>query len=162
MDLIPNRTNSLTLQADQAGIYRGVCAEFCGLQHAHMEMMVIAQSAADFDEWVAAQQQPAAKPSDQTAMQGQQVFLTQGCVFCHVVRGLDDKRIDRSAFDLGPDLTHLYSRQTIAGASLARNAGNLAGWVVDAQHIKPGSLMPPMDLNAHDLQVLLAYLASLR
>jgi cytochrome c oxidase subunit 2 len=162
MDLIPTRINNLTLQADHAGVYRGECAEFCGLQHAHMGFMVVAQSDADFNNWLSAQQQDAATPTDSSALQGRQVFVSAGCVFCHTVRGLYDKDIDRSGVDLGPDLTHLYSRLTIAGASLTKNRGNLAGWIVDAQHVKPGNLMPNMQLNSQDLQSLLAYLETLQ
>jgi cytochrome c oxidase subunit II len=161
VDLIPTRINHLTLQADQPGVYRGECAEFCGLQHAHMGLMVVAQSMEDYTTWLAAQQQSAATPTDPAAVQGQAVFMSAGCVFCHTVRGLDDKSIDRSSVDLGPDLTHLNSRLTLAGASLTKNEGNLAGWIVDAQHVKPGSLMPNMPLNSQDLQTLLAYLATL-
>ena len=161
MDLIPTRINNLTLQANQTGVYRGQCAEFCGLQHAHMGLMVVVQSQADFNNWLNAQGQPAAAPADPTAVQGQKVFMNAGCVFCHTVKGLDDKEIDRSGVDLGPDLTHLASRMTIAGASLTENRGNLAGWIVDPQHVKPGSLMPEMYLNSQDLQNLLAYLETL-
>ncbi len=161
MDLIPTRINYLTLQADQVGVYRGQCAEFCGLQHAHMGFMVVAQSQADFDNWIKAQHQPAATPTDPMAQQGQQVFLSAGCAFCHTVRGLDDTSIVRTSVRLGPDLTHLASRLTIAGASLQENRGNLAGWVVDPQHVKPGSLMPNMYLNSKELQSLLAYLDTL-
>lgn len=161
MDLIPTRINNITLQADQVGVYRGQCAEFCGLQHAHMGFMVVVQSKDDFNKWLKTQGQPAAAPTDPAAIQGQQVFMNAGCVFCHTVKGLDDKEIDRSSIDLGPDLTHLASRLTIAGASLTENRGNLAGWVVDTQHVKPGSLMPNMYVNSQDLQNLLAYLESL-
>jgi cytochrome c oxidase subunit 2 len=161
MDLIPTRINNLTLQANQTGVYRGQCAEFCGLQHAHMGFMVVVQSKEDFNQWLNAQQQPAAALTDPAALQGQKVFMNAGCVFCHTVQGLNDKEIDRSSIDLGPDLTHLASRLTIAGASLTENRGNLAGWVVDAQHVKPGSLMPEMYINSQDLQNLLAYLETL-
>jgi cytochrome c oxidase subunit 2 len=126
-----------------------------------MGLMVVAQEQADYDSWVKAQQQPAAQPTDSTAQQGQQVFMSVGCVFCHTVRGLEDKEIDRSSVDLGPDLTHLDSRLTIAGASLTKNRGNLAGWIVDAQHVKPGALMPEMDIDSQQLQALLAYLETL-
>jgi cytochrome c oxidase subunit II len=101
-------------------------------------------------------------PAEQAAAHGQQVFMDAGCVFCHTVRGLEDKDIDRSSVDLGPDLTHLASRMTIAGASLTANRGNLAGWLVDPQHVKPGTLMPEMYLDSQDLQDLLAYLETLR
>jgi cytochrome c oxidase subunit 2 len=163
MDLIPTRINDITLQADQTGVYRGECAEFCGLQHAHMGFMVVAQSSEEFDAWLAAQQAPATPPVDPLAARGQEVFLGAGCSFCHTVRGLDDKSLDRSAVDLGPDLTHLSSRLTLAGASLTANRGNLAGWVLDPQHVKPGALMPNNNnLEAGDLQALLAYLAGLQ
>ncbi|HEY9088218.1 MAG TPA: cytochrome c oxidase subunit II [Anaerolineaceae bacterium] len=162
MDLVPTRLNSIIIQADQPGVYRGQCAEFCGLQHAHMGFLVIAESNEAYEEWKSAQVQPAQSPADELAADGQDVFVSQGCVFCHTVRGLEDKPVDRSAIDLGPDLTHLASRQTIAGASLTANTGNLAGWVSDAQHVKPGALMPNTYINAQDLQALLAYLMSLR
>lgn len=161
MDAVPGRVNTLTLQADEAGVYRGECAEFCGLQHAHMGLMVIAESQEAFDQWVTAQQQPSETPQDATALRGMEVFLNAGCANCHVVRGLDDTSVDASVIDLGPDLTHLHTRLTLAGATLTNNRGNLAGWVVGAQHVKPGSLMPNMDLSGEDLQALLAYLESL-
>ncbi len=162
MDVIPPVANFLTLEADQAGVYRGECAEFCGLQHATMGFMIVAQSKNDFDAWLAAQNQPAATPTDPTAQQGQKVFMSAGCAFCHNIQGLDEKSVAASNPDLGPDLTHLASRQTIVGASLTNNTGNLAGWVLDAQHLKQGSDMPKISLNSRDLQALLAYLQSLR
>jgi cytochrome c oxidase subunit 2 len=161
LDLVPTRVNLITIQADAAGAYRGECAEFCGLQHAHMGFMVVAESQADFENWLAEQQAWAEAPTEPAAVQGQEVFLSAGCTFCHTVRGLDDKSVDRSGVDLGPDLTHLASRMTIAGASLTQNTGNLAGWILDPQHVKPGSLMPNTPLDADDLHALLAYLASL-
>jgi cytochrome c oxidase subunit 2 len=162
MDAIPTRINTVTLQADKAGVYRGECAEYCGLQHAHMGFMVVAQSEADYNAWVNTQQQPAVIPVTAGAQQGQQVFMNAGCIFCHTVRGLDDKAIDRSGIDLGPDLTHLSSRMTIAGATLTTNKGNLAGWIVDTQHRKPGNLMPTIYIDSNDLQNLLAYLEGLK
>jgi len=162
MDLIPTRTNDITIQADQVGVYHGQCAEFCGLEHALMGIVVVAQDSEDFNNWVAAQQAPAATPSDPKALQGQKVFESAGCVFCHTVRGLDDKSLNPSSVVLGPDLTHLHSRLTLAAATLMQTDGNLAGWVVDAQHTKPGSLMPNIYLSAQDLQALLAYLSTLR
>ncbi len=163
MDAIPTRINTITLQADQPGVYRGECAEYCGLQHAHMDFMVVAESNDDYNAWIAAQQQPAATPSDPTAQQGQQVFISAGCLFCHRVLGqAEDKTIDRSYIDLGPDLTHVSSRLTIAGGSRTQNQGNMAGWLVDAQHVKPGNLMPNVRLSSQDLQALLAYIATLK
>ncbi len=162
MDVIPGRTNYLTLQADQAGEYRGMCAEYCGLQHALMGLVVVAQSRSDFDKWVADQQQPAITPTDATLKQGQQVFVSAGCDFCHTIQGFNDKNPSVGTPDLGPDLTHLNSRLTIVGASFTNNTANLAGWVVNAQHMKPGSDMPKMSLSPQDLEYLLAYLQSLK
>ncbi len=161
MDAIPTRINNITIQADQPGVYRGQCAEFCGLQHANMGLLVIAQSQADYNDWLHVQEKAAVAPSNPSAMKGQQVFLSAGCAFCHMIRGLDDTDIVRTDVRLGPDLTHLQSRMTIAAATLPNNQGNLAGWISNAQHIKPGSLMPPMALNGTDLQNLIAYLETL-
>ncbi len=161
MDAIPTRINSLTIQADQPGVYRGQCAEFCGLQHAHMGLMVIAESKGDFNSWLNGQSQSAANPTDPTAQKGQQVFLSAGCVFCHQIRGLNEQDTVRTDVRLGPDLTHLQGRLTLAGASLPNNPGNLAGWISDAQHVKEGSLMPPMAMSGQDLQNLIAYLETL-
>lgn len=162
MDLVPTRINKITIQADNPGVYRGECAEFCGLQHAHMGFMVIAESEADFNAWVSAQKQSAPEPTDQAAIEGQQVFFSAGCVYCHQIRGVNDKDVDRSAIDLGPDLTHVSSRLTIASGSLTLNRGNLAGWISDSQHIKPGNQMPNIYLKSEDLQNLLAYLETLK
>lgn len=161
MDVIPTHTNFITLQADQPGVYRGECAEFCGDQHALMGFMIVAQNKDDFNHWLAAQQQPATAPSDPLAKQGQQVFISAGCVYCHTIQGMHNKSIVQSSTNLGPDLTHLESRSTIVGASLTNNTNNLAGWVLDSQHIKPGSDMPTMTLNPQDVQTLLTYLHTL-
>lgn len=162
MDVIPGHTNTITLQADRAGVYRGECAEFCGLDHALMGFIVVAQSQADFNQWLAQQQQTAVIATDPLKKQGQQVFLSAGCAYCHTVRGLDEKSLVGASTDLGPDLTHIGSRPMLAGATLTNNPNNLAGWVIDAQHIKQGSDMPRMTLESRDLQALLAYLASLQ
>jgi cytochrome c oxidase subunit II len=143
-------------------VYRGECAEYCGLQHAHMGFVAVAESSRDFDQWIMAQQQPAPEPTDVTTTRGRQVFLDARCAVCHPVKGLDDVSVDASDADLGPNLTHLKSRLTIAGASLTNNKGNLAGWIVDAQHVKPGALMPNMYLKSDDFNALLAYLETLR
>lgn len=155
MDLIPGQVNTLWLEADAPGVYRGECAEFCGVQHAKMNFLVIAETAEDFDAWVARQRAPAATPDDSLARAGQEVFLRVGCMECHTVRGTT------ATGNLGPDLTHMASRRTLASASLDNNLGNLGGWVTDPQHVKPGSLMPPVDLTGPELQALLAYLATL-
>jgi cytochrome c oxidase subunit 2 len=155
LDLNPGLTNHLMLQADQPGEYRGQCAEFCGVQHAGMALLVIADTRADFDAWVAQQQQPALPPTDEIAIQGQQVLLGSSCVYCHTVAGTN------ATGTLGPDLTHLASRRTLAAATVANTRGHLAGWIIDPQAIKPGNKMPPTNLSATELLALLAYLETL-
>lgn len=156
MDLIPGQTTELPLQASQPGDYFGFCAEFCGLQHARMNMLVVAREQADFDAWLAGQQAPAPAPADEVTQEGLQVFLGSACVYCHTVRGTN------ATGRVGPDLTHLASRRLLAAGTIPNTRGNLAGWIVNSQTIKPGNRMPPMYLDGPDLQSLLAYLETLR
>jgi cytochrome c oxidase subunit 2 len=155
LDLIPGDVNTFWLQADEAGAYWGECAEFCGIQHANMRFVVVAEPEEQFAAWLAQQQQPAAEPTDPQAQQGQQIFLGSTCIHCHTIKGTN------ATGDLGPDLTHLASRRMLAAGTLANNRGNLAGWIIDPQHIKSGSLMPSTSLTGEELQALLAYLATL-
>jgi cytochrome c oxidase subunit II len=155
LDMTPGRVDSMWLQAERPGVYRGLCAEFCGLQHSKMQFLVIAQEPDEFNTWLARQQQPAPEPVDDLTFRGQQVFFSAACVYCHTIRGTPATGV------LGPDLTHLASRRTLAAAVIENNRGNLAGWIVDPQNVKPGNLMPPTPLDAADLQALLAYLGTL-
>lgn len=155
LDMIPGQTNTLQIQANRERTYRGVCSEFCGLQHARMQFLVIAHSEENFNEWILLQQQPANTQLSESAQRGRDVFFEVGCSTCHAISGTEAV----SAF--GPNLTHLASRQTIGAAILPNNRGNMGGWVVNAQSIKPGSLMPPMDIPAADMEPLLDYLQSL-
>lgn len=156
MDLIPGRTNEIWLQADEPGSYLGECAEFCGIQHALMQFRVIAEPEDEFEAWLEAQRAPAdTLAADSFLMEGQQLFLGSACVYCHTVRGTN------ASGTLGPDLTHVASRQTLAAGTLDNNVGNMAAWIVDPQGIKPGNHMPGTDLDGEDLQSLVAYLMSL-
>lgn len=156
LDLMPGHTNTLVLQADQPGEFRGLCAEFCGLQHAKMMFVVVAEPPEQFAAWLQNEQQPAAEPTDALAIDGKQVFLASKCVQCHAVSGTP------AVADVGPDLTHLASRRTLAAALLPNTRGHLAGWIVNPQHLKPGNEMPNSDLAGQDLQALLAYLEGLK
>jgi cytochrome c oxidase subunit 2 len=156
MDLIPGQTNLLWIQADQAGRYPGQCAEFCGYQHAHMRLLIIAEPAEQFDAWLVGQRRSAAEPSNPLAARGRDVFLGGPCVLCHTIRGTD------AGSRVGPDLTHLASRTTLAAGTLPNTPGHLAGWIVDAQGVKPGVRMPSISLPAEELQAMLAYLGSLK
>jgi cytochrome c oxidase subunit 2 len=155
-DLIPGYTTAIWLQADRPGVYRGQCAEFCGLEHARMALYVTAESNGDFERWKANQRREAVPPSTDDERRGQQVFLHGTCTTCHTIRGTIAGAM------MGPDLTHLASRGTIAAGTLPNTRGHLAGWVTDAQSIKPGNKMPPNAIPAGDLQVLLTYLESLK
>jgi cytochrome c oxidase subunit 2 len=155
LDLVPGQTNEFWLEADQPGVYVGACAEFCGIQHAKMGLLVIAQPVEEFDAWLEAKLQPAAEPEDKLAAQGMQVFMESTCMYCHTVAGTQATGV------LGPDLTHLASRRTLGSATVENNRGNLSGWIVDPQHTKPGALMPPTALTGTELQALLAYLETL-
>jgi cytochrome c oxidase subunit II len=155
-DLIPGYTTAIWLQADRPGVYRGQCAEFCGLQHARMALFVTAESGADFERWLMNQRREAAQPADDTQRRGRDVFLRSTCTQCHTIRGTI------AGASMGPDLTHLATRSTIAAGTLPNTRGHLAGWVLDAQSIKPGNHMPPNAVAAADLQPLLAYLGSLK
>jgi cytochrome c oxidase subunit 2 len=173
MDLIPGKLNTFWLEAGRPGIYRGQCAEFCGIQHAHMALYVIADEPAAFDAWLDAQRQPAAQSSDPLVQRGAQVFAREGCISCHSIRAgsagaapvggnVPAPPTGGGAGNPGPDLTHLAARQTIAAGMLPNNRGNLGGWIENSQAIKPGNKMPPMQLDGESLQALLTYLESLK
>lgn len=155
-DLIPGRTAIIRIQADKPGTYRGQCAEFCGLEHAMMALLVMAEPNDKYEAWAAHQNSPAPQPSDAMALRGQQVFMGKTCVMCHAIGGTDAQG------RLGPELTHLASRQTIAAGMFPNNRGHLAGWIADPQSLKPGVNMPGNALEPDDLQALLAYLETLK
>lgn len=155
-DLIPSRVTEEWIQADRPGVYRGQCAEFCGLQHAHMSFWVIAEPSDKFKQWFDAQLQPAAAPNDPDKVRGQQVFLNYACIYCHSIRGTP------AAAQNGPDLTHFGSRRSIAAGTLPNTPGNLGGWIVDPQSIKPGNHMATIAVKSEDLQPLIDYLESLK
>ncbi|CAB3805926.1 Cytochrome c oxidase subunit 2 [Pararobbsia alpina] len=155
-DMIPGRDATIEFRADKAGTYRGQCAEFCGFEHALMAFYVVAESPAAYDAWAAHQRGAATLSAGALLQRGQQVFTSGTCASCHTVRGTS------ATGTLGPDLTHLMSRQTIAAGTLPNTTGNLAGWIVDAPRLKPGTTMPPNRLAPADLQALLAWLGTLR
>jgi cytochrome c oxidase subunit 2 len=153
-DVIPNKRNTMWIDPHVAGTYLGNCAEYCGTEHAMMLLRVIVEPRADFDRWVSEQKQPPAM--DASVVHGRQVFESTACVNCHTIRG--------TAADgrFGPDLTHLMTRETI-GAGVAMNTrDHLKVWVSDPSVMKPGALMPAMNLGDKDLDDLVAYLATLR
>ena len=155
-DLIPGQITHTWIQADQPGVYRGQCAEFCGHQHSNMAFTVVAEPMDKFLEWIQHQRRPAAEPDTDDERRGREVFLQSTCVTCHTVRGTD------AGSRVGPDLTHVASRLTIAAGTLPNTRGHLAGWIADPQSIKPGTRMPPNSLQPADLRAVLTYVRSLR
>jgi cytochrome c oxidase subunit 2 len=155
-DLIPGRPNELTIRAERAGVYRGQCAEFCGLQHAHMAFFVIAEEQGAFEEWLRRQRQGAIPAADAEASAGQQAFMSRQCAACHTIRGT------AASGTTGPDLTHVGSRKTIAAGLLETTRGSLAAWIADPQTLKPGNNMPMVPLSPDELRAISAYLAGLK
>ena len=157
LDMIPGRENRFTLQADRTGTYRGVCAEYCGEQHALMAFSVVVHEPAEFDRWLARESEPAAEPADERLLRGRQAFIDWGCGACHAIQGTEAAGI------IGPDLTHVGGRLTLGAGTLPNNASTLARWIARNQEIKPENLMPPFDmLPDEELTALAAYLESLK
>jgi cytochrome c oxidase subunit 2 len=152
VDVIPNRSNKMWIDARELGVYLGNCSEYCGTQHANMLIRVVVDTPEDFDKWVAEQKMQAV--SDQA--DGQRTFLSLNCVNCHTVQGTPAQG------KFGPDLTHLMSRQTIASGMIPNTPQNVRNWVTDPQSIKPGNLMPDMQLDEKQLDQVSAYLTSLK
>jgi cytochrome c oxidase subunit 2 len=152
IDTIPGQLNEIELDADTPGVYRGQCAEYCGVQHAHMSLAVYAQAPAAFRRWLAHQEQPA--KASRTA--GSALFLDGTCSQCHAIRGTS------ATGDVGPDLTHLASRATIAALTLANTPADLSAWIARNQQIKPGNRMVDVRMSRSHLRALVAYLRSLR
>jgi cytochrome c oxidase subunit 2 len=155
-DLIPGRPNELTIRADHTGIYRGQCAEFCGMQHAHMAFLVISDTQTQFDQWSDAQRKPAQSIPEEEIAAGREAFLAKPCAACHTIRGTS------AAGTTGPDLTHIGSRKYIAAGLFETTRGSLAAWIADPQILKPGNNMPNVPLTADELRSISAYMASLK
>jgi cytochrome c oxidase subunit 2 len=155
-DVIPGQVNKAWIEAKKPGIYIAQCAEYCGMQHAHMAMRVVAEDDASYMKWLSSQAAPVDTPVSVAARHGQDVFLSHPCAVCHQIRGTPAGGI------VGPDLTHVGSRRTIGAGVLPNTEGNLAGWIANSQTIKPGNSMPPMYLEAKDLHALVEYLRTLK
>lgn len=151
-DLIPGRTNFITLEADRPGLYRGQCAEFCGLQHAHMAIFVFAEPQSVFEAWRRHQIQPIGAPANAQAMRGETIFTQRQCASCHAVTGTD------AGGETGPDLTHFGSHATIAAGLLRNTPANLTRWIRGPQVLKPGANMPKVDMSDSDRAAIVAFL----
>ncbi len=152
-DLIPNHPNEMWIEPHEAGVYLGQCAQYCGVEHAMMLLRVVVQSPEDFQKWVDGQKSPAVQGA--SASRGRQIFETTACVNCHTIAGTDA----RGKF--GPDLTHLMSRETIASGAALNTRDNLRQWIKDPDVIKPGALMPAMQMSEADIDAVTDYMESL-
>jgi cytochrome c oxidase subunit II len=156
-DMIPGRVNRMVIEADAPGEFRGQCAEYCGGPHALMAFHAVAMAPDDFAAWLEREARPARTPDESPLIKGRELFLASGCGACHTIRGIAaDGRF-------GPDLTHVGGRRSLAAGILPNNVGTLAGWIADAQRIKPNNKMPSFNtFSGEELRALAAYLASLR
>jgi cytochrome c oxidase subunit 2 len=156
VDLVPGQVNRIRIEANEPGVYRGECAEFCGEQHAHMVFTVVAEPDDAFQSWLEHQRQPAPAPASATTIRGRELFMSNACVTCHTIRGT------QALASVGPDLTHVGSRRLIAGGMLENNVSNLHAWVTHAQALKPGVAMPDMTaFRGEELRALVSYLEAL-
>ncbi len=153
-DAIPNRSNAMWVEPRSTGTFLGQCAEYCGTQHAHMLLRVVVQTPEEFAAWVAAQRAPEVR--DASVQAGRDLFQSTACISCHTLGGT----VARGTF--GPDLTHLMSRSTIGAGAAPNTPASLRAWLVDPHALKPGVLMPAMQLSAAEIDALTAYLATLR
>ena len=156
VDAIPGHPNTVWLTIDRPGVYLGTCDEFCGAEHAWMRIRVVGQTASDFAAWTAHQSEPAAAPTTDEARRGERLFQRRTCASCHRIAGTP------AAGTIGPDLTHLASRRTLASGVFENTPANLARWIAHPQDIKPGCNMPDLHLDQSQVEALTAYLKELR
>jgi cytochrome c oxidase subunit 2 len=154
-DLIPGRENVTWIEASRPGVYGGQCAEYCGLQHATMGLLVVAQPPEEYEAWAARQRRSAGEPRDSMTRLGRDAFLGSACALCHAVRGT------RAGGNAGPDLTHVASRRTLAAGLLPNSPGHLGGWIANPQALKPGSRMPRVPMSPEQFRRIHHYLQTL-
>jgi cytochrome c oxidase subunit II len=156
MDLVPGQRNTTWIEADSTGTYWGQCGEYCGLQHANMMMSVTAESPDRFTRWRQSEREPAVEPDDRASTIGMHAFQNSACAVCHTIRGTG------AAGAIGPDLTHVGSRRTLAAGSIPNTRGYLAGWIANPQGVKRGVLMPAVPMSPGELNAIVTYLQSLK
>lgn len=155
LDALPEDLNVLVIEADEPGRYRGKCAEFCGLHHASMDLMVVAHSPADYAAWLDAQAEPAAEPTSAEAQRGAELFRSEGCGSCHTVRGTS------ADGEGGPDLTHVASRDVLVGGRVEGTADDMGAWIHDPDELKEGVDMPASSLSDDEIDAIVSYLQEL-
>jgi len=156
IDMIPGRRNRILLESNQTGVFRGQCSQFCGFQHAHMAMRVFAQTPARFHGWLANQEKPAVSPVGAAAQQGERDFMSDQCESCHTIAGTPARGL------IGPNLTHLASRTSLASDTIPNTPYWLRRWIANPQAIKPGVRMPDLGLAQTQVADIVAYLDQLK
>ena len=157
VDMIPGRTNRITIEADRPGVSRGQCTEYCGGAHALMAFNVVAMEPGEYERWLAVEAAPAPGPRDAVEEHGRLIFRSNGCGACHAIRGTEARGV------LGPDLTHLGSRISLAAGILPNDVEAIGRWIASSQHIKPENKMPPFDIfSDEELAALSQYLSGLK
>lgn len=155
IDMIPGQSNRIELYAEEPGVYRGQCAEFCGLQHAHMAFQVHAEPRRDFERWLSENGRPALEPTGARARQGQRYFMEDGCAACHTIAGT------QAGGSVGPNLTHLAGREAIAADTIPNTPADLFRWIQNPQSVKPGTKMPGLGLAPEKYHAIVTYLTEL-
>ena len=155
-DLIPGRVTDIALRPTRTGVFRGQCAEFCGVQHAHMALDVVVEPLADFQRWYARQLAVAPTPATPLQLAGYRYVVSRECSSCHNIAGTP------AGGQIAPDLTHVASRRSLAAGTLPLNRGNLYGWIADPQSQKPGSRMPTIGMEPNEIHAIVAYLETLK
>jgi len=157
MTTVPGQANHIWLQADKPGTYIGQCSEFCGIQHAWMRILIVAEEPSKFEEWQRAQLQPSQTPKSDGAVKGLALFQTSTCISCHAIRG-----VTGADAGVAPDLTHVASRKQLGAGILENTPANMRLWLKSPQHIKPGALMPDFTFTDQQVDQLAEYLSSLQ
>jgi cytochrome c oxidase subunit 2 len=157
MDMIPGRTTFLALQPEATGTFAGACAEYCGTAHAFMRFLVQVMERPAFDEWLTHQATVASPPETPLQERGRDVMLANGCGACHAVRGTSASGV------IGPDLTHIGSRMSLAAGTLPTDRAAFERWLSSPQRIKPAVHMPAFGMIGDaDVAALAAYLRGLQ
>ena len=154
---MPGQPNHIWLQADKPGTYIGQCSEFCGIQHAWMRILVVAEEPSKFEEWQRAQLQPGQATTTDATAKGLALFQTSTCINCHAIRG-----VAGADLRVAPDLTHVGSRRQLAAGIIDNTPANMRLWLKSPQHVKPGALMPDFSFTDEQLDQLAAYLSTLQ
>jgi cytochrome c oxidase subunit 2 len=155
-DMIPSHVTKVTFRSDAPGSFTGRCAEFCGLEHARMDLLVVAELPSAFERWIANQRAPAVAPENEAARRGQSAFLRGTCAMCHSVSGT------MARGSVGPDLSHFASRKSFAAGTGPVDPDHVADWLAHTQRLKPGAQMPQVPLSSPETSDLVSFLCGLR